>query len=325
MLYSISHEITHLKLDKMLFLAYYTSMKKKYLYSLLTTYMATLGALSSCKHPGTSDEKTSQKPAKTYVYKTRIDTVNVTDENFEHTKAKIPGGLFSSSTNTVILKYFQTKSENPHIVKFCKLNNSLHRLILRHEVEHARKRYLISNATLFSCFSRAQVAVANEIVAPAAEIIEAIDYHASTGKRLPQKRFISHADHAISKIPGISMPGYINFNYQPVADAVITYALEGFLDAFSRGYYKSTINKAYNKKTNLTINTPVPYMFFSFNPDWGQWDPIWEFESNAGSCNPYRNASWAVRQKLMRAIDLVTHQATNTGKFKEFYKNDILR
>ena len=305
-------------------------MQKKYLYSLLTTYMATLGALSSCCSRHVPDEKIPQKPKKVYVYKprelkTRVDTVNVTDENFDNIKKTAAGGLFFVASNTIVLHYFNSLSDSSRIINFCNLNNSMHPLFLRHEKEHARKQDLVYSTTAFSKFACGQISVADEVSARVAEIIEAVDYHTSTGYQLPRKRFVARADSVIGEVAGVYLPGRINYNYRPVADAVITYALEGFLDAYNRGFYKKNICIAYNRKGYKKTSFMTATSMFAFNPDINRWDPMWDFESRAGECNPYQNASFSVRQRLMQVIDSVVCDATDADNFNMFYINSISR
>ena len=91
MLKFISHEITHLMLTNANFQYIYLSMKKKYLYSLLSTYLfAAVGASISAYNELNESENTAQPKKKqinkVYIYKKpelklRIDTLNVSDDN----------------------------------------------------------------------------------------------------------------------------------------------------------------------------------------------------------------------------------------------------
>lgn len=306
-------------------------MKKKHLYSLLTTYLlASTGIiLPSCGNAN-AEQHNKKTVRKVYVYKmpeikVRVDTVNVSDENYKDITTRGAGGVFFAHSNTIALKHFQTTSNNETIKKYCDINNGLRRLNFRHEKEHARKKHLTRNTYAFSPFARAEVATVNEIMARASEIIEAVDYHATTGNQLTRHLFVDRADSAINKIPNVSIPGYINYNYTPVADVVITYALQGFLDAYNRGYYKHTIRKAYERENKPNLCYKVPFSYFTFNPDMNKWEPIWEFESNAGKCNPYQFASFSVRQKFMQTVDSVVYESTGADKFTSFFINRFSR
>ncbi|MDE6250024.1 MAG: hypothetical protein K2M34_00105 [Alphaproteobacteria bacterium] len=307
-------------------------MKKKCLYSLLTTYMATLGALSSCNKPQVPAEKTLQKTKKVYVFKpnvptTRIDTLDITDENYANVTSKGAGGVFFWGTNTVVVYHFKPMSDNLRVVKYCELNNNMRPLFMRHEMEHARKRDIVHNTDRFSPIGRAEVAAMNEIMAPASEIIEAVDYHARTGAPFAYgKAFVTQADSAITSIFGAGyFPTCVNYDYQPIADIVITYALESFKNSVKRGYYTHTIKKAFERTPSPTPKFGDMNLFFTFDPDMQKWDPIWEFESRAGKCNPYKHASWSVRQKLLQTVDSIVCSNTNADKFEMVFRNSIVR
>lgn len=309
-------------------------MKKKYLYSLLSTYLfaATGASLSSCNDPkAAASEGHNKNINKTCVYKKpelklRVDTLNVSDDNFKKITTKGAAGVFCSGTNTVLIYHFNPVSDSKLIQRYCEYSNNQKTLSARHEMEHARKSDLTHNKAFFSAMGRARIAAINEIMAPASEIIEAVDYHARTGHRYPDaKPFIARADSAICHAMGSFMPDYVNYNYQPVSDAVITYALESFLNSVERGYYIHTIKKAYSIKTKPNKLTCNSCNIFLFNPDINRWDPIWEFQSTAGKCNPYKTASWAVRQKLMQKVDSVIYSCTDTDKFALLFPNGFSR
>lgn len=318
-------------LTNYIYSVYNISMKKKYLYSLLTTYMATLGALSACNKPHVSSEKTPVKTKKVCVFepktpKARIDTLDITDENYKTVTSKGAGGVFFSGSNTVVVYHFRPMSDSSRVVKYCEKNNNMQPLFMRHELEHARKQHIVHNTDRFSPIGRAEVAAMNEIMAPASEIIEAVDYHARTGRPFSGgKAFVMCADSAISNVVGaFRFPGYVNYNYQPVADIVITYALENFKKSVERGYYKYTIKKAFDRKPSKTPKFAGLDLVLTFNPDTQKWDPIWEFESRAGKCNPYKNASWAVRQKLLQTVDSIVCSNTNADKIEMIFRNSFV-
>ncbi len=259
--------------------------------------------------------------------KTRIDTLDITDANFDHHNTKGAGGLFFPGTNTVVVYHLNPMSDNSRIIRYCEINNNMQPLFMRHELEHARKRHIVHNTDRFSPLGRAEVAAMNEVMAPASEIIEAVDYHARTGKPFSGgKAFVTMADSAITNIAGaFYFSHYVNYNYQPVADIVITYALESFKHSVSRGYYKYTIKQAFERTPSQTSNFVDMNLFFTFNPDLQQWDPLWEFESNAGKCNPYQHASRAVRQKLLKTVDSIVCSNTNADKTQAMLRNSFIR
>ncbi len=309
-------------------------MKKKYLYSLLIPYMLSVSALTSCEKPhATATNVPTQLPTynkNTYVCKNvpkvRIDTLNVSNENYKEITTKGAAGVFFYGSNTVVVYHFNATTDSSYIVNYCNYSNSMRPLYMRHELEHARKQDLTHNTDRFSPISRAEVAAVNEIMAPASEIIEAVDYHARTGKPFPNaKPFIAQADSVITSAMGGFLPLFVNYNYQPIADAVITYATENFVSSVNRGYYKHTIRKKYNQKPSKKQKFVDFTILLTFNPDHSKWEPIWEFESRAGACNPYKHASWAVRQKLMQTVDSVVCSVTNTDKNALFFKYSFSR
>ncbi len=247
--------------------------------------------------------------------KYRVDTIRVTDENYAHVLRRVPAGLFLPDKNTVSVTYFKPESQSKKVKNFCERNNQAMQLTARHEKEHARKmRFTHLERYRSSPFVRGEIALVNEIMAPAAEIIEAIDYHYQTGKVFssakPQPR---QADAAISALP--STMNYVvpvDFNNQAVADIVLEYALAQFKRFFNAGWYRSTVANAVKEKgrhvypMNNTCLTVEPGIFM---PDMGFWDPMWSFESLRGPVNLWRSASPAMRKKLMHEIETMTTQA----------------
>lgn len=300
------------------------------MHSLMTLYVFIATALPSCNRSQPSKPKTFKKNKNTYVYTRpeltiRVDTINVTDKNYNYMKNHSAAGAFHAGTNMISLYHFRAQSNKSYIIKYCEHNNRLRQLALRHEKEHARKQDLVHGPIDYSPMGNARRAAMNEIVAPAAEIIEFVDYHTRTGDYLLKKLFFMRADSAINKIPYAMTQNGVDFNYCPVADVVIIYAMQEFLGAVNRGYYRHTIRRAYRRKpykrpANVGGGVPVP-----FNPDLDEWEPIWELESDAGPCNPYRHASWHVRRELMRSVDSVIYSTTDAGKFIIFHKPVFLR
>ncbi|MCM1294399.1 MAG: hypothetical protein NC311_02460 [Muribaculaceae bacterium] len=308
-------------------------MKKKYLYSLLIAFgLFGVGPLASCDN---NDKQQPAKPKKhiVYVYKRpelkfRVDTIDVTDDNFKDLCERGAGGVYFSGSNTVTVKYFRTNSKNALIKRYCKVNNDLFRLNKRHEMEHARKYEYVHNKKPYSPFVSAKIAAMNETMAPASEIIEAMDYHYETGECYPSKKmFIVHADSAITSIMqkyNLSWP--VNYCNPMIADAVIKYSLESLTGAVNRGYYTHTMKKAYNSPDE-SFYTPMALAHVSsfYNPTLDMWGPLWTFETTLGDVDIFNSASFAGRQNLIDSINSIVAKAVDTDKMQFFNRFAITR
>lgn len=285
--------------------------------------MLGIGPLASCDNNKAYDSVTVQdvKPKKRIVYKRpelkfRVDTIDVTDDNFKELSARGAGGVYFSGSNTVTVKYFRTNSQKTLIKRYCQVNNDLFRLNKRHEMEHARKYDYVHNKQGFAPYVRSKIAAMNETMAPASEIIEALDYHYETGKCYPSKKdFIVHADSAIVSIMqkyNLSWP--VNYRNPLIADAVLKYAAEGFASAVNRGYYKYTMQKAYNQCCEgSTLHAPV-YPSLFYNPTLDMWGPLYTFQTVYGDVDIFNSATFVGRQNLIDSIDSIVSNTVNTGK-----------
>lgn len=301
-------------------------MKFKKLHSLSAALAVTISALGVGTYVAngmpaaeTAPKRIVRTPAKQEyridTLKYRVDTIPVTDENYAHVAGKSAAGLFIPQTNTVVVNYFKPESQSKKVQNFCEWNNQAMQLTARHEKEHARKmRFTHLERHRSSPFVRGEIALVNEIMAPAAEIIEAIDYHYKTGKVFPSaKSQPRQADAAISALP--STMNYIvpvDFNNPAVADIVLEYALAQFKRFFNAGWYHSTVANAAKKNARLVCpmnNTCLTVGPGVFMPNVGFWDPMWSFESLRGPVNLWRSASPTMRKKLMHEIETMTAQA----------------
>lgn len=333
MLYCVLREIVILIIDKIYFWVIIYSMKKKYLYSLLVAFgLFGIGPLASCD---SNDKQQPVKPKKHIVYvskrpelKFRVDTIDVTDDNFKDLCERGAGGVYFSGSNTVTVKYFRTNSKNALIKRYCKVNNDLFRLNKRHEMEHARKYEYVHNKQPYSPFVSAKIAAMNETMAPASEIIEAMDYRYETGSCYPSKKgFIVHADSAIVSImQKYNMSWPVNYRNPLIADAVIKYSLEGFSSAVNRGYYKHTMKKAYDKSQegfSLPIAATRTSLFY--NPTLDMWGPLWTFQTTDGDVDVFNSATFVGRQNLIDSINSIVARAVDTDKMMLLNRFSIMR
>lgn len=299
-------------------------MKFKDSWGVSLTVAAIVSALGVCSYvtPGVaSDRPVVSSPVSEYrvvPLEYHTDTVVVNDENFNEILRSAAAGAFLPGENKIVMKYFKADSEQDRVRYFCEGNNRLAQLILRHEKEHARKARLVQiGRQQASPLVRGEVAIVNEIVAPASEIIEAIDYHYKTGKAFPVSKH-RMADEKISALP--STMNYVvpvDFSNQAVADIVLECALDQFKSAFNRGFYHSTIAKAVKKRQRLckTINSTCTTIEAGvFIPDASLWAPVWSFETLRGPVNLWMAASPEMRKKVMQDVkSMVLSVAQNAG------------
>lgn len=288
------------------------------------------GILSSC------NQNNDKKPAKAgteKVYpalKYRVDTTFVTDENFNKLNGRAAAGVFFSNSNTVVIYHFETDSKNPRIQKYCDISNLNMPLTRRHETEHARKAFLTKSRAFFSDCARGRTAAYNEIMAPASEIIEAVDLQYETGAAFPNAKMFTKK--AMEKITEISKPGNgqwpVNFNDTRIADVTLEYSLEYFLGQIAMGTYRTTIRRAMNKKSvkcDYVPNAECDIVgAFTFCPDFNMMGPLFTFKTKGGRADIWNAASPQVRQKVINAVDSVLNdikQPVNTPLLINMQKN----
>lgn len=255
---------------------------------------------------------------------TKIDTVNIPGNPFK-TPPSFTAGVFMPTSHKIKINYFTTSSTDPRVKRFCTQNNAQMRLILRHEKEHARKANLTKNTWFYAPITRGAVAVQNEIVAPAAEIIEALDARYETGKPFPTNRsFIALADKRIVQYAtehNLEWP--LDFNNQKIADIIIECATERFTKELKRGMYKQTILSAI-KECHVPINYITNNMcdknnHFMFNPSINAWGPMWQFDSKRCPVNIWNAASQQQKNKLITTVDSIV--LSIAGQNKIFLNN----
>ena len=252
--------------------------------------------------------QTQTKPKTTKInipdLKYKIDTVNI---NSSKEFGKKANGAFFIKSNTIQLSYFVADTNDRRVIDCCNLNNSYHKFTLRHEREHARKAILTRKTENYTPYVRAQIAAFNEIMAPAAEIVEGIEYCIENNNNMPQaKKFVIDAcQEIIAYKQNTKTFSGILFYDSAVSDIIIKYATKDFLSSVERGFYVNTIAKAYkNKPIDYTPNKEC-YKFNRcfFLPQLNMWDPLWEFETKNGPINPWRSASEKTRQETINTVN----------------------
>ncbi len=257
--------------------------------------------------------QTETKPKTTKInipdLKYKIDTIKIKSSKEFGKKAN---GAFFIKSNTIQLSYFVADTNDRRVIDCCNLNNSYHKFTLRHEREHARKAILTRKTENYTPYVRAQIAALNEIMAPAAEIVEGIEYCIENNNNIPQaKKFVIDAcQEIIAYKQNTKTFTNILFYDSAVSDIIIKYATKDFLSSVERGIYVNSIVKAYkNKPIKYTPNKEC-YKFNRcfFLPQLNMWDPLWEFETKNGPINPWRSASEKTRQETMNTVNKLIYK-----------------
>lgn len=260
------------------------------------------------------------------------DTIRVTDSNFNHVSKTAAAGLFLPYENRVVVYHFEPMDTTARVVHFCDMNNQMKPLVQRHEVEHARKAIFTHQDELHSPYVRGQIAAMNEIIAPAAEIIEALDWRAKHGSRFPTlSNCLARADRDITRMADtLKMTWPLDFNRPEIATLVMKYALQKFQIEFNRGVYRTTIRRATesvsDKKYTPNDQCGFPYQDMLFCPESDMWAPMWSFNSLRGRVNPWVFADIDMRKKLLSDVEKCVETASNiTGQKPPFLINAKMR
>lgn len=260
------------------------------------------------------------------------DTIRVTDSNFNHISRTAAAGLFLPYENRVVVYHFEPMDTTARVQRFCNNNNQMKPLVQRHEVEHARKAIFTRQDRLHTSYVRGQIAAMNEIIAPASEIIEALDWRATHGRRFPVlSNCLARADRDIVRMADtLGMTWPLDFNRPEIATLVMKYALQKFQIEFNRGIYRTTIRRATesisDKKYIPNDQCGFPFQDMLFCPESDMWAPMWSFNSLRGRVNPWMFADAAMRKKLLGDVDNFVETASGiAGKKPPFLQNAKIR
>ncbi len=287
-------------------------MKFKYLTHLSVSILVGIGAWAII-HCDTDTHPQKPTPKKIEAYKPLppvkivYDTVEITPKNYGKV---FLGGQYLPHEHTVHITYAKPASNHAFITKYCERINASNNEIKAHEIEHARKAYLTKNTNQYDAITRVKIAIMNEIMAPAAEIICAADTRHKTGRPSQSThRTIKIADSLIYNTIAKHHPinGQINFNNQQIADIILEHATNRYFYDINRGLYISTLRHELRRK-NKYVKTPMnelsnPTIQGVFLPQCGIWAPLWQFDAACGSVNLWHAASPAAKRKLIERID----------------------
>lgn len=256
-----------------------------------------------------------------------IDTVVFDDDAVIREHRTVVQGLYCPATHKVTTFYLVNKSKNARLQKFCDETNAMAPLTLRHEQEHARKMALVGMGHMFPDLTRGEIAATNEIVAPAAEIIAAVDWRCAHGAPIgAAKKFVRNAEREIYALAdSLNLPWPIDFNQPAIAEIVMKHAMARFTSEFNRGQYVTTVRDATRKRYGRTYppnNMCDLTQIFNFMPQYGLWAPMWEFESNRGRVNIWNAVSEKTRRETIFKLEsFVICAQTSTGKKPLFLEN----
>lgn len=261
--------------------------------------------------------------------KIKTDTIYMTNENFDSLSKTLDVGQFRPMSNSVYMFVFKyDDTANPRVKRNCDKWNGAARVVLRHEMEHARKADAVYNIKKrLSRWDRARVAIMNETMAPAAEIIESQEYRMETGMCFPAKRiFLWPADSMI--MARHNQIHNENARFKPVdfsdsltADIVLKCAINQFVRDYNRGFYRFVIQR------NLKSQYPMPYtpnnqcdkIPAEYAPEMNQWGALWTYDINAPwyirrRVDVWNSATDAARQYVISKVDSIVNVELEPGQ-----------
>ncbi len=297
-------------------------MNLKILYSLATTIIIGTSIISHQDNESFLQKRpvnTGPKLFNTHIH-IETDTIVITDDMIKN-KNIVAGGIYFPYLGTIKVNYMITKTDCAKTRYFCRTNNAQIPLTIRHETEHARKTNLTKNTWHYPPATRGAIAAQNEIIAPAAEIIEALDYRYKTGTPYPTpKNFIRRAN---KKILGIvakyNLDWPLDFNNPKIATIIMQCATEQFLSEINRGVYRNTILHAVEQEPSeryyITNNLCNHLNAVMFNPQWDAWAPLWEFTSIRGPVNLWNATNDTQHKKLTNTVDSIVRTIAGQKAF----------
>lgn len=310
-------------------------MKLRKILSLSAVLSATLVMSGVDVFKETTDDSFSDdkmvEPVKTVVYqdlKFKTDTLHLTDDNFDVVYPHAVAGLFFPKKNEISITYFECDDNSSERIKnVCDRGNSGVRVVMRHEMEHARKAHIVYNTPGLSRWDRARVAAMDEVMAPAAEIIESQEYRLETGERFPQDRqFLWKADSLIMARHNQTHFGFgknvpVNFSDPVIADIVLESAVNKFAQVHNRGFYKKRIQRelAGTMRINYIPNSQTDIDFSFFLPHYNQWGAMWTYNVSTPWYMKHRVDIWnsataAARMRVINKIDSIVSSDMTPGQ-----------
>lgn len=253
------------------------------------------------------------------------DTLRINDKNFDKERKTCAAGLFTSYNNKVSVRYFVDETSDRRAKYWCDRNNELLPIVLRHEMEHARKANLVHGSEYHSPYVNAQIAAMNEVMAPVSEAIEAIDRHCVYGRTVPHGNNLPQIANLVMDAHN-QTPFHFNtvdFSNQHIADLVLNFGMDKFVASVNRGFYKWTIRKKLDsvKSTKYTPNTECDFIAsLFFLPECDMWGPMFTFDT-AGreKVDIWNSASEKTRQRVLQRLDSVIYSTFRPGEI--LYRN----
>jgi len=322
-------------------------MKFKKLLSLSAVAIVTLASSLGSQFPPNTAESDTKKDADKKVkfellpdLKYKTDTLRLTEENFDLVFPRAAAGQFIPGTNTVKVTYFLAETDNPRINKNCEYSNRGMRVVMRHEMEHAKKAHIVKDVSKLSGWDRARLAAMNESMAPGGEIIEAIEYHLETGERYPTDRmFLWRADSMImsrqkEKQGGVMLIKEVDFSDPVIADIILESAVDKFAKDHKRGFYHTRIQQELNAvkrpKYRKNRECKIPITIANYMPTVNQWGALWTYDVKTPwvllktkQVDIWNSATQKTRDRVINKVDSIVKSDMLPGQMllTATYKN----
>lgn len=256
------------------------------------------------------------------------DTMYATKEYFD-THKKLGLGQFNPVTNDISVKHWVPADDSTYTKHMTDLYNGEQTAVFRHESEHARKALLWLNVQEHSPLVRGEIAGMNETMACASEVIESAENEWRTKKPTVARASLRKAARAVleanSKLPANSFE--VDFNDPKIADIVLKYAIDKYIDMFNRGAYKKHVRKWVNPRAKWKKYTPhnqcniIDRMMF--RPEKGDWSQMFTFETKNGKkVDIWKSASQKMRDEVQTRVDSAAHSQIRPGEMLLNLKND---
>jgi len=264
--------------------------------------------------------------------KIKNDTIVLTDENFNTAFKHAAAAYFVPNSNTIYVNTFVADTDNDHIRKTVELNNLGRPLVMRHEMEHAKKAHITNNNKNRSGWHRARVSVMDEMMARGGEFIEAIEYHIENGVPCPSNRggFIYHVDSLVmarhNEMAG-EMSAFLPVDFQDrqIADIIINNAADRYLQVQKSYFYtkriKNELNCIQRKKYIPNDSCEIVPSLFNYSPEIDQWGALWTYDvksqwtvTGKKRVDLWNAASQSTRDRTIAKIDSVVRQSFAPGQ-----------
>lgn len=296
-------------------------MKFKKLFSLSNVFVTTfaLSGVALLLTPGPAPKNRKH----TIVYpdlQIKTDTLYVTKEYFDaHKKRGL--GRFNHIKNTITVTYWVPVDDDPYTKKYSESYNGERPAVFRHELEHARKTLLWNDIQEYTPVIRAEIACMNEVMACAAEVIECAENEWQTKKPTVARKSLIKATSAVltenSKLPANFFE--VDFANQKIADIVMKYAVDKYIQMFNCGAYKKYVcqrldprikwNKCHpNKECNIVDR-------IMFRPEKGDWSQMFVFRTKNGKkVDIWKSVSQKMRDEVQSRVDSAIYSQMRPGE-----------